>query len=106
MGVPRRPAPRLECHEVTGCAGGACAGPTVAGFVCPSCGSSACSEFRPRTWRIEIDDAYLGGERHGAKPGRGSPNKVSFIAAVQTTILARLIRAACSTEPHAPAEQS
>jgi transposase-like protein len=34
--------------------------------------------------RIEIDDAYLGGERPG-KCGRGSENKVSFVAAVQTT---------------------
>lgn len=34
--------------------------------------------------RIEIDDAYLGGERAGTV-GRGSPNKVPFIAAVQTT---------------------
>lgn len=34
--------------------------------------------------RVEIDDAYLGGERAG-KPGRGSPNKVPFVAAVQTT---------------------
>jgi transposase-like protein len=34
--------------------------------------------------RIEIDDAYLGGERAG-KRGRGSENKVSFVAAVQTT---------------------
>ncbi len=34
--------------------------------------------------RVEIDDAYLGGERQGP-PGRGSPNKIPFIAAVQTT---------------------
>lgn len=34
--------------------------------------------------RVEIDDAYLGGERKGI-PGRGSPNKVPFIAAVQTS---------------------
>ena len=34
--------------------------------------------------RVEIDDAYLGGEKPG-KHGRGSENKVSFIAAVQTT---------------------
>lgn len=34
--------------------------------------------------RIEIDDAYLGGERSG-KRGRGSENKVPFIAAVQTS---------------------
>ena len=33
--------------------------------------------------RVEIDDAYLGGERRG-KPGHGSPNKIPFIAAVQT----------------------
>ena len=34
--------------------------------------------------RIEIDDAYLGGELPG-KRGRGSRNKVPFIAAVETT---------------------
>lgn len=34
--------------------------------------------------RVEIDDAYLGGERKGPS-GRGSPNKVPFIAAVQTS---------------------
>lgn len=35
--------------------------------------------------RVEIDDAYLGGERSGGKSGRGSENKVGFVAAVQTT---------------------
>jgi hypothetical protein len=34
--------------------------------------------------RVEVDDAYLGGERPG-KRGRGSENKVSFVVAVQTT---------------------
>lgn len=34
---------------------------------------------------MEIDDAYLGGERSGGKAGRGSENKVPFVAAVQTT---------------------
>ena len=34
--------------------------------------------------RIEVDDAYLGGELPGGKVGRGSENKVPFIAAVQT----------------------
>ena len=34
--------------------------------------------------RIEIDDAYIGGEKPG-KRGRGSPNKVPFVAAVETT---------------------
>jgi len=33
---------------------------------------------------IQLDDVYWGGERRGAKPGRGSPNKVPFIAAVAT----------------------
>jgi hypothetical protein len=40
---------------------------------------------RQLTGRIEADDAYLGGERPGGKPGRGSENKVAFVAAVQTT---------------------
>lgn len=40
---------------------------------------------RQLTGRVEIDDAYLGGERTGGKLGRGSENKVPFIAAVQTT---------------------
>jgi transposase-like protein len=35
--------------------------------------------------RVEIDDAYLGGECSGGKSGRGSENKVPFVAAVQTT---------------------
>ncbi len=42
-------------------------------------------QSRQLTGRIEIDDAYLGGEVRGAKAGRGSPNKVPFVAAVQTT---------------------
>ena len=42
-------------------------------------------EDRQLTGRVEIDDAYVGGEHHGGKPGRGSPNKVPFVAAVQTT---------------------
>lgn len=52
--------------------------------------------------RIEIDDAYLGGEKPG-KPGRGSENKISFVAAVQTTedgkpICVRLDRVAFTKE--------
>jgi hypothetical protein len=31
---------------------------------------------------VQLDDAYLGGERTGGKPGRGSENKVPFVAAV------------------------
>ena len=31
---------------------------------------------------VQLDDAYLGGERSGGKSGRGSENKVPFVAAV------------------------
>jgi len=44
---------------------------------------------RQLTGRVEIDDAYLGGERSGGKAGRGSENKIPFIAAVQTTAAGR-----------------
>lgn len=52
--------------------------------------------------RVEIDDAYLGGEK-ASKPGRGSENKISFVAAVQTTedgkpICIRLDRVAFTKE--------
>lgn len=52
--------------------------------------------------RIEVDDAYLGGERPG-KRGRGSENKVSFIVAVQTAddgrpLLTRMNRIAFTKE--------
>src|SRR5206468_5442933 len=35
--------------------------------------------------RVEIDDAYLGGERRGGKRGRGAAGKTPIIAAVETT---------------------
>ena len=38
----------------------------------------------PLEGRIEMDDAYLGGERSGGKRGRGSPGKTPFVAAVET----------------------
>lgn len=34
---------------------------------------------------VQVDDAYLGGERSGGKAGRGSENKVPFVAAVSLT---------------------
>jgi transposase-like protein len=37
------------------------------------------------TGRVEIDDAYIGGERTGGKRGRGAPGKTPFVAAVETT---------------------
>src|SRR3954468_2485410 len=35
--------------------------------------------------RVEMDDAYLGGERPGGKRGRGAAGKTPIVAAVETT---------------------
>src|SRR3954454_15710591 len=35
--------------------------------------------------RVEVDDAYLGGERPGGKRGRGAAGKTAIVAAVETT---------------------
>ena len=43
---------------------------------------------------VQIDDAYLGGERNGGKPGRGSENKQAFLIAVQTD--AKLAHPTCA----------
>ena len=43
------------------------------------------NQGKPLDGRIEMDDAYLGGERSGGKRGRGSPGKTPFVAAVETT---------------------
>jgi transposase-like protein len=56
-------------------------------------------ESRQLTGRIEIDDAYLGGEVQGGKPGRGSPNKVPFVAAVQTTEFGQAVAMCLSKRP-------
>jgi hypothetical protein len=37
------------------------------------------------TGRIEVDDAYLGGERSGGKRRRGSPGKTPIVVALETT---------------------
>jgi hypothetical protein len=42
--------------------------------------------------KVQVDDAYLGGERTGGKVGRGSENKVSFVAAVSLSEEDRPIR--------------
>ena len=42
--------------------------------------------------RVEIDDAYLGGERSGGKRGRGAPGKTPFVAAVETTTEGKPVR--------------
>lgn len=33
---------------------------------------------------MQLDDAYLGGERNGGKPGRGSENNLPLLIAVAT----------------------
>ncbi len=42
--------------------------------------------------RIEIDDAYIGGECLGGKRGRGSASKTTFVAAVETAIEGKPVR--------------
>jgi transposase-like protein len=42
-------------------------------------------DSRQLSGRVELDDGYLGGQRSGGKAGRGSENKIPFVAAVQTT---------------------
>jgi transposase-like protein len=41
-------------------------------------------ETRQLSGFVQIDDAYLGGERNGGKSGRGSENKQAFVVAVET----------------------
>jgi hypothetical protein len=41
--------------------------------------------IKPLSGRVELDDAYLGGERTGGKRGSGAPGKTPFVAAVETT---------------------
>jgi hypothetical protein len=54
--------------------------------------------------RVEIDDAYLGGELCGGKTGRGSQNKVPFVAAVQTTPSGQPVLACLRQQPHTEVE--
>jgi ribosomal protein L37AE/L43A len=49
--------------------------------------------------RVEIDDAYLGGEFSGGKTGRGTDNKVPFVAAVQTSAAGHPLYACLSVQP-------
>lgn len=41
--------------------------------------------YRPLSGRVELDDAYLGGERSDAKAGRGAEHKLPLVVAAQTT---------------------
>ncbi|AAW76608.1 transposase [Xanthomonas oryzae pv. oryzae KACC 10331] len=48
---------------------------------------------------VQLDDAYLGGERNGGKAGRGSENKRPFVIAVETTEDGRPLRAVMGSGP-------
>ncbi|MFT4196990.1 MAG: IS1595 family transposase [Pseudoxanthomonas sp.] len=48
---------------------------------------------------VQLDDAYLGGERNGGKAGRGSENKRPFVIAVETTEAGHPRHAAMDTVP-------
>lgn len=41
-------------------------------------------DSKPLAGLIQLDDVYYGGERHGGKRGRGSSDKIPFVAAVST----------------------
>ena len=56
-------------------------------------------QSRQLTGRVEIDDAYLGGESTGGKIGRGAAKKVPFIAAVQTTEAGKPVLACFAQAP-------
>lgn len=49
--------------------------------------------------KVQVDDAYLGGERTGGKVGRGSENKVAFVAAVSLTEEDRPLRVRLTPVP-------
>lgn len=49
--------------------------------------------------KVQVDDAYLGGERTGGKVGRGSENKVAFVAAVSLTEADRPLRVRLTPVP-------
>lgn len=49
--------------------------------------------------KVQIDDAYLGGEHPGGKVGRGSENKVPFVAAVSLTEDDRPLRVCLTPVP-------
>jgi ribosomal protein L37AE/L43A len=57
-------------------------------------------QYRELDGRVEIDDAYLGGEHPGGKRGRGSENKIPIVAAVQTTPDGQPIVACLRQQPH------
>jgi ribosomal protein L37AE/L43A len=61
-------------------------------------------QYRELDGRVEIDDAYLGGEHPGGTRGRGSENKIPIVAAVQTTADGKPIVACLRQQPHSGEE--
>ena len=61
-------------------------------------------DSRELSGRVEIDDAYLGGEHPGGKRGRGSENKVPFIAAVKASAHGKPILVCLRRQPHTTEE--
>ena len=49
--------------------------------------------------KVQVDDAYLGGARTGGKVGRGSENKIPFVAAVSLSEAGRPIRVRLTPVP-------
>ncbi|WP_057392432.1 IS1595 family transposase [Pseudomonas aeruginosa] len=49
--------------------------------------------------QVQVDDAYLGGERSGGKAGRGSENKIPFVAAVSLSDDGHPLRAKLTPVP-------
>ena len=49
-------------------------------------------QSQPLSGFIELDDAYLGGERSGGRTGRGAAGKTPFVAAVETTAQSQPVR--------------
>ena len=43
-----------------------------------------CDDRQALSGLVQIDDSYIGGERHGGKRGRGAEGKIPFVAAVMT----------------------
>jgi transposase-like protein len=56
--------------------------------------------------QVHVDDAYLGGERSGGTAGRGSENKVSFVAAVSLTDEGHPLRIKLTPSPASPSRPS
>jgi hypothetical protein len=70
-----------------------------------------CDATKRLTGRVEIDDAYLSGERTGGKRGRGAPGKTPFVVAVETTaegkpVRLKLRRSPASAQWRSPADRA